>query len=160
MWKSHRRCGMGFHSVDPPGDWWSSGHHVQGARSQCYPSDLDPADPFVAKLSLTVPNRASCTVAIAFINSIKAGAPLPGHPQWPSESSDITTVRDLLNMPNPKGLFFKPRQQCTKDTHGQLGGTQAGEWPSSFLLLSQHVLFKKHPNPIADLRPAKWNQQR
>ena len=39
--------------------------------------------------------------------------------------------------------FFKPRQQCIKDTHDQLGGTQAGEWPSSFLLLSQHVLFKK-----------------
>ena len=71
---------------------------------------------------------------------MKAGAPLPGHSQWPSGSSDIITVRDLLNMPNTNGIFLKPRQQCTKDTHDRLGGTQAGEWPSSFLLLSRHIL--------------------
>lgn len=73
---------------------------------------------------------------------MKVGAPLLGYPQWPSGSGDITTVRELLNMPNTNGLFIQPRQQCTKDTHEQLGGTQAGESPSSYLLLSQHVLFK------------------
>ena len=85
-----------------------------------------------------LPNRACYTVAIAFVKSMKAGAPLPSHPQWSSGSMDITTVRDLLNKPNTNGLFLQSRrQQCTKDTHDN---------PKALKPVSDHFLFSSSLN--------------
>lgn len=109
-----------------------------------------------------LPNRASCTVAIAFINSMKAGAPLPGHPQWASGSSDITTVRDLLNMPNTNGLFpFEKTPPAVYQRHTWPAWRHSSRWVAIFFSppLSTYSI-QKHPNPIADFRPAKRHQQR
>ena len=77
----------------------------------------------------------SCTVALAMINSLEAGEPLPGQPPGPFGSSDVMTMRELLYSPS---IIAKPFTQCLRflgsvPQDPLLGWTQAGQWYPSLI---------------------------
>lgn len=81
------------------------------------------------------PRLPSCTVALAMINSLDAGEPLPGQPPGPFGSSDVMTMRELLYSPS---AIAKPFSQCLRfpgsvPQDPLLGWTQTGEWYPSLI---------------------------
>ena len=76
--------------------------------------------------------RPLCTVAIAMINSLGPGDPLPGQPAGLFGSSDTSTIRQIAySDPDPLGKVFT---QCLRADFWvpqipvSLGWAQAGKW--------------------------------
>ena len=70
------------------------------------------------------PEFPPCTIAIAMIGSLSAGAPLPGNPAGPFGSSDVSTMQQLIwGGADPLSSVY---QRCIWNQDASMGWTRTG----------------------------------
>ena len=96
---------------------------------------------------------ASCTVAIAMIDSLAPGDPLPGQPPGPFGSSDVATLRELDDLLGKSFLQCLRHYSATQAPDPSLGWSQVGRsgnigifYLGTRSVMDRRIVRALHPN--------------